>query len=48
MEFLTRVGVNGERFEWASMAFNAPVHSIGGGGWEGDIGHVELVDFARP
>jgi hexosaminidase len=47
MEFLTRVGVNGERFEWAPMALNAPVHSIGGGGWEGDIGRVELVDFAR-
>jgi hexosaminidase len=47
MEFLTRVGVNGERFEWAPMALNAPVHKIGGGSWEGEIGQVKLVDFAR-
>ena len=47
MEFLTRVGVNGERFEWASMAINAPIHSIGGGTWEGDIGEVTLVDYAE-
>lgn len=47
MEFLTRVGVNGERFEWESMAINAPVNSIGGGAWEGDIGEVELVDYAK-
>jgi hexosaminidase len=47
MEFITRVGVNGERFEWESMAINAPVHSIGGGAWEGDIGEVELVDYAK-
>jgi len=47
MEFIVRVGVNGERFEWESMAINAPVHSIGGGGWEGDIGEVELVDYAK-
>ena len=47
MEFITRVGVNGERFKWESMAINAPVHSIGGGAWEGDIAEVELVDYAR-
>lgn len=47
MEFLTRIGINGERFVWDTMAINAPVHSIGGGAWEGDITGVELVDFAR-
>lgn len=47
MEFLTRVGVNGERFEWASMAINAYIHIIGGSAWEGDIGEVELVDYAK-
>lgn len=45
LEFLTRLGVNGERFEWASMAMNAPLHSIGGGAWEGDIDEIKLVDF---
>lgn len=47
MEFLTRIGINGERFVWDTMAINAPVHTIGGGAWEGDITGVELVDFAR-
>lgn len=47
LEFLARIGVNGERFEWGSMAINAPIHTIGGGNWQGDIGDVELVDFAR-
>jgi hexosaminidase len=47
MEFIARVGVNGERFEWAPMAINAPIHSIGGGAWEGDIGEMKLVDYAE-
>lgn len=47
MEFLTRIGVNGERFEWGAMAINAPIHSIGGGAWEGDIGEIRLVDHAQ-
>lgn len=46
MEFLVRVGVNGERFEWGPMAINAPVQTIGGGAWEGDIGEVRLFDYA--
>jgi len=46
MEFIVRVGVNGERFEWAPMAINAPVQQIGGGGWEGEVGEVRLFDFA--
>lgn len=46
MEFFGRIGVNGERFEWVSMAINAPLHSIGGGNWEGDISEVKLVDYA--
>ena len=47
MEFLARIGINGERFVWDTMAINAPSRSIGGGGWEGNIGGVELVDFAQ-
>lgn len=47
MEFLARIGINGERFVWDTMAINAPIRSIGGGGWEGNIGGVELVDFAQ-
>jgi hexosaminidase len=46
MEFLIRVGVNGERFEWASMAINAPIGQIGGGDWEGDVSDVRLFDYA--
>ena len=46
MEFLVRVGVNGERFEWGPMAINAPVQTVGGGAWEGDIGEVRLFDYA--
>lgn len=46
LEFLTRIGINGERFQWSSMAINAPVQSIGGGAWEGDVGDIKLVDFA--
>lgn len=44
MEFLTRIGVNGERFQWSAMAINAPVHSVGGGDWEGEIGEMKLLD----
>jgi hexosaminidase len=46
MEFLIRVGVNGERFERASMALNAPVEKIGGGSWEGEVGEMRLLDYA--
>jgi len=46
MEFLVRVGVNGERFEWGPMAINAPVQTIGGGAWEGEISEVRLYDYA--
>lgn len=46
MEFLVRVGVNGERFEWGPMAINAPVQRIGGGAWEGEIKEVRLYDYA--
>jgi hexosaminidase len=46
MEFLVRVGVNGERFEWGPMAINAPVQTIGGGAWEGEISEVRLFDYA--
>lgn len=46
MEFLTKVGVNGERFAWARMAVVAPLAAIGGGDWEGDMRSVKLVDYA--
>jgi hexosaminidase len=46
MEFLTRVGINGERFAWAPMALNAPLAVLGGGEWEGEVGEVKLVDYA--
>lgn len=46
MEFNTRMGINGEYFVWATMAVNAPLEVIGGGGWEGDLKEVKLVDYA--
>ncbi|KAK4626150.1 Beta-hexosaminidase [Fulvia fulva] len=46
MEFLTKVGVNGERFAWARMAVVAPLSMIGGGGWEGEMKSVKVVDHA--
>ena len=46
MEFTTTVGINGESFAWARMAFVAPLQIIGGGGWEGELQGVKLVDHA--
>lgn len=46
MEFLTKVGVNGESFAWARMAVVAPLQTIGGGNWEGEMKTVNLVDHA--
>lgn len=46
MEFLTKVGVNGESFAWARMAVVAPLQTIGGGNWEGQMKTVNLVDHA--
>ena len=45
-EFLAIVGVNGERFAWAPLSVVAPIQTIGGGEWEGDLEDVKLVDHA--
>ncbi|KAF7197826.1 Beta-hexosaminidase [Pseudocercospora fuligena] len=45
-EFLAIVGVNGERFAWAPLSVVAPIQTIGGGEWEGDLKDVKLVDHA--
>ncbi|KAL8363432.1 hypothetical protein RB601_009282 [Gaeumannomyces tritici] len=46
MEFLTIIGWNGERFVWERMAVEAPLQTIGGGGFEGIIGSMKLADGA--
>lgn len=46
MEFRTVVGVNGERFAWSEMAIVAPLNVVGGGGWEGLLKRMKLVDYA--
>lgn len=45
-EFLAIIGVNGERFAWAPLSVVAPIQTIGGGGWEGSLKDVKLVDHA--
>ncbi|KAF2255211.1 glycoside hydrolase family 20 protein [Trematosphaeria pertusa] len=47
-EFLTQIGVNGERFEWGPMAFEAPLHQIGGegAGWTGQLYGLKLSSLA--
>ena len=47
-EFLTRMGINGERFVWAPMAIEAPVHQIGGddAGWSGELYALNLKSVA--
>lgn len=46
MEFTTKMGINGASFVWAEMAIVAPLQTIGGGSWEGEMKSVQLVDFA--
>ncbi|TEA20898.1 Beta-hexosaminidase [Colletotrichum sidae] len=46
MEFLTVMGWNGARFVWQPIAIEAPLATVGGGGFEGVIGGLKLVDFA--
>ena len=47
-EFLTKMGINGERFEWGPMAFEAPLQQIGGqdAGWGGEIYGLKLRNVA--
>lgn len=46
MEFTTKIGVNGEYFVWKNMAVVAPLQTIGGGDWEGEMKNMKLIDFA--
>jgi hexosaminidase len=47
-EFSTKMGINGERFQWGIMAFEAPLREIGGkgAGWKGELYGMKLVDGA--
>jgi hexosaminidase len=47
-EFLTRLGVNGERFERGPVAFEAPLQEVGGqhGGWTGELWGFRLSSVA--
>lgn len=47
-EFLTRMGINGEYFHWAEMAFEAPLRTVGGegSGWSGTLGGFSLTGLA--
>lgn len=46
MEFLAKIGINGESFAWANMDVVAPLQTIGGGQWKGAIKSLEVVDHA--
>jgi hexosaminidase len=47
-EFITKIGVLGERFEWGPMAFEAPLQEIGGAnaGWKGEVLGLKLTSVA--
>jgi hexosaminidase len=44
MEFLTEVGVNGDFFVWREIAVEAPLATIGGGGFGGFVKDIVLSD----
>ncbi|KAJ4203245.1 hypothetical protein NW767_005359 [Fusarium falciforme] len=46
MEFLTKIGIRGRRYVWDKIAVEAPLNVIGGGDFEGILGHVKLEDYA--
>ena len=46
MEFTGKIGINGEYFEWVAMNVVAPLQTIGGGSWEGQMKNVKLIDHA--
>jgi len=46
MEFTAKIGVNGESFVWANMAIVAPLQTIGGGSWCGEMRNIMLFDYA--
>ncbi|VUC32613.1 unnamed protein product [Clonostachys rosea] len=43
-EFLTVIGWTGDKFVWDKMAFEAPIAKIGGGGFQGLVSGLKLVD----
>lgn len=47
-EFLSQMGINGEYFHWAEMAFEAPLKRVGGegSGWNGTLGGFSLTSIA--
>jgi hexosaminidase len=46
LEFLTKIGVDGEYFVWAPMAIEAPLATIGGNGFTGLMKDIKLVHYA--
>ncbi|KAK5126065.1 hypothetical protein LTR85_011420 [Meristemomyces frigidus] len=46
MEFTAKIGVNGASFVWTNMAVVAPLQTIGGGSWRGEMSKLKLVDYA--
>lgn len=46
IEFLTRIGLDGQGLVWKEIAIEAPRAKIGGHGFSGSIKNVKLVDFA--
>ncbi|KAJ4300934.1 hypothetical protein N0V90_003023 [Kalmusia sp. IMI 367209] len=47
-EFLTKMGINGERFEWGPIAIEAPLSQVGGenAGWSGKLFALKLTRVA--
>ncbi|PSR88673.1 glycoside hydrolase, catalytic core [Coniella lustricola] len=47
-EFLTQMGINGEYFHWAEIAFEAPLQTVGGpaSGWSGSLSGFSLTSVA--
>ncbi|KAH9817761.1 glycoside hydrolase family 20 protein [Teratosphaeria destructans] len=46
MEFTTKIGVIGNSFVWREMSIVAPLATIGGGEWEGEMRSVKLLGYA--
>ncbi|ROW03902.1 hypothetical protein VPNG_07247 [Cytospora leucostoma] len=47
-QFLAQMGINGEYFHWAEIAFEAPLRQVGGqgSGWRGTLGGFSLTSVA--
>ncbi|KAF2773245.1 glycoside hydrolase [Teratosphaeria nubilosa] len=46
MEFTTKIGVIGNSFVWREMSIVAPLATISGGEWEGEMRSVKLLNHA--